>query len=273
VRRELELQRRLRSLDALGATISAMKSLSAHHFRDAREAVEASRLYRQGVEQILAEANVSMAAGARGCGLLVLGGELGLCGAYNAQVVASAARRREELGAGPTLCVGRRAASLLGRRGLALRTYAAPTSVRGSPELLVNVVEDVLTSYVQEQLAEFEVVSVRFEGVGSNRPTVTRLLPLENTRSEQSARVRYVSALHLMHAVVREVLYIEMYDLLLDALAAEHAARLVATQSAERWLSERSERTRRQLASAQRETSTQEVIEIAGGARHQRSSR
>jgi F0F1-type ATP synthase gamma subunit len=71
-------------------------------------------------------------------------------------------------------------------------------------------------------------------------------------------------------AVVREYLYITLYDLLIDALAAEHSARLVATEAAEQWLTERSHRVRRQLVATRREATTQEVLEIATGARARR---
>lgn len=68
-------------------------------------------------------------------------------------------------------------------------------------------------------------------------------------------------------AAARELLYIRLYDLLLDAMACEHSARLVASQSAERWLDERTEQLARQLAGERREASTQEVLEIATSAR------
>jgi F0F1-type ATP synthase gamma subunit len=70
---------------------------------------------------------------------------------------------------------------------------------------------------------------------------------------------------------IREHLYITLCDLLIDALASEHGARLMATQSAEQWLGERTDRLRRRLAAARREASTQETIEIAAGARARRA--
>jgi len=268
VKREADLQRRLRSLETLGEAVGAMKSLSAHHFREARRAVEPARSYREGVERVLGWTGASIAAGDGPPGLLVIGGELGLCGSYNARLVAAAARRRQELGAGPTRCVGHRAAVLLARRGVTLQqTYAAPTSVGGMTDLLLRLAEDVLGSYVKERLSSLDIVSSRFGGVGAAVPASVRLLPLKPSRAAPEKPARYVSADQLGFAAVREYLYIMLYDLLLDAIASEHSARLLATQSAEQWLDERTGRLRRQLAAARREASTQEVIEIAGGVR------
>jgi F-type H+-transporting ATPase subunit gamma len=268
VKREADLKRRLRSLEALSEAVGAMKSLSAHHFREARAALEAARLYREGVERILAGTGAALGAGTEGAGLLVIGGELGLCGAHNARAAAAGAERRAELGRGPTLCVGHRAGALLARRGVAMgRVYAAPTSVHGITEVLLRLAEDVLTLYVDERLSSFEVLSNRFGGVGVDRSTAVRLLPLESKRAEHPPPARYGSPDHLASAAAREFLYAFLDDLLLDALASENGARLVATQSAEKWLDERTERLRRRIAAAHREASTQEMIEIAAGAR------
>lgn len=249
MKREYDLKRRLRSLQTLGEAVSAMKSLSAHHLRETRKSVEPARAYRAGVERILAWTGGSLAGGNGPAGLLVIGGELGLCGGYNSRLVDVAAKRRSELGHGPTMCIGRRAGALLARRKVELnQIYSAPTSVRGITDSLLVLAEDILTTYMAERLSTFEIVSSRFGGVGVDVPTCSRLLPLESKRSEQAPAIRYVTAEALASAAIREFLYITLYDLLLDALASEHSARLIATQAAEKWLDERTERLRHHLA-------------------------
>jgi len=271
VRREADLRRRLRALHTLAEAVGAMKNLSAHHFRETRGAVEPARVYRDGVERILGWAGATLPAGDGPPGLLVIGGELGLCGGYNARLVAAAVRRRAELGPGPTIGVGRRACAMLSRRGVPLaRVYGAPTSVRGIRDLLLRLAEDLLTSYITGRLSSFDVVSSLFGGVGAERPVASRVLPLEARHAEGTPAVRYVRPQQLVIAAAREYLYIVVYDLLLDALASEHGARLLATQSAESWLDDQSDTLRRHLGAARREASTQEVLEIAAAARASR---
>jgi F-type H+-transporting ATPase subunit gamma len=224
--------------------------------------------YRDGVERLLGWSGATLAAGTEGAGMLVIGAELGLCGSYNAQVVAAAAKRRKSIAKGPTFCVGQRAATLLARGGIEItRTYPAPTSVGGITELLLRLAEDVLKTYARERLSHFEIISTRFAGVGDARAASLRLLPLEARPARDGRGARYVGPSSLAFAAIREFLYITLYDLLLDALASEHGARLIATQSAEKWLDDRTARLRRQLAATRREASTQEMIEIAAGAR------
>jgi F-type H+-transporting ATPase subunit gamma len=268
VKREIELKRRLRSLQGLGEAVGAMKSLSAHHFREARRAVTSARRYRDGVERIAGWASASLPAGHGSAGLLVIGAELGLCGGYNAQLVEAGMHQRKELGDGPTFCVGRRAAIMLGRRDVtADRTYPGPTGVQGITGLLVQLAQDILTTYAAEDLSSFDIVSSTFAGVGKTTPTTIRLLPVAPRNEDDSRTARYARPDHFVRAVIREFLYITLYDLLLDGLASEHGARLAATEAAESWLDERSERLRRHLLGTRREAATQEVLEIVAGAR------
>ena len=269
MRRAPELERHLNSLGVMREAVTAMKSLSAHHVRKARIAAELARTYREGVARFAAVGGRALAtAGDGGAGLLVFGSELGLCGVYNSQVATSAAQRRAELGLGPTLCVGQRAASLLAQRGVEIRQrYAAPGAVEAISDVLLRVAEDVLELYAQHRLSRFEIVASRFDGVGLTHPVSSQLLPIVAPAELSVPARRYVNAEYYARAVNREFLYSTLYGVLLDAFASEHGARLIASQAAERWLDERIERLKRQVASTRRESSTQEVLEIASGAR------
>jgi F-type H+-transporting ATPase subunit gamma len=269
MRRELELRRRLHGLSMLHEAISAMKSLAAHHLRDARAKLLLTREYRAAIDSIVERTGARIPAGAGARGLLVVGAELGLCGGYNTALVSAAVEHRAALGPGPTLCLGRRTALLLGRRGLSSDVvYVAPARGHGVSTTLLDVAADVLTHYREGDLSAFDVISNRFAGVGTYEPRVTRLLPVQSEpTAPRGSRAAYVDTATLSAVAARELLYATMHALLLDSLAAEHGARLVATQAAEAWLERRAKALRSRLTSARRESSTQEVIEIATGAR------
>jgi hypothetical protein len=54
MKREQALQRRLHAQETLYAAVSALQSLSAHHFRIARAALPATQAYRTGIDDALA---------------------------------------------------------------------------------------------------------------------------------------------------------------------------------------------------------------------------
>jgi F-type H+-transporting ATPase subunit gamma len=275
MRREQALRRQLHSLDVLGEAVNAMKSLSAHHLRAARSGLTAAREYREGIARFVASAAIAQEPPrVSRPGLLVVAADLGLCGGYNTHVAASAIREWRQLGAAAAYCVGRRALRALRRAGVPIaKDYSSVTSVAGLTNLLLRLADDALGDYLSGEISGLHVVSARFDGVGSFTAVSTRVLPLALPAAPRTASTAYVGREHLRRIAVREYLYSTLFALLLDALAAEHGARLVATQSAGQWLDDRIADLGRQLSSIQREAGTQEVLEVAAGTRQRRVRR
>jgi F-type H+-transporting ATPase subunit gamma len=270
VKRPQTLQRQLASLAMLGAAVNAMKSLSAHHLRASRKALADARRYRDGIDRLIAAAGiVQLPPAVEEPGLLLIAADLGLCGGYNARLAEAALAEGQRLGPRALYAVGRRPLAALRRAGVTMtRTYPAVTSVNGLTGLLLTLADDVLGDYLRGAFNTLTVVSARFEGVGVFRSAATRVLPIvSHEATARAAAAPYVSTLHLTRIAVREYLYSTLYEILLDALASEHGARLVATQSAGQWLDDRVAALQRQLSAVRRESSTQEVLEVAAGAR------
>lgn len=273
MKREHTLRRKLESLRILGEAINAMKSLSAHHLRTARTGLAAARAYRDGIDRVIGEAGIVQIAPRDGApAVLLLAADLGLCNGYNARLLETTLDRYRILGAGRLYCVGKRPLTALRRSNvIASRSYPAVASVAGLTRLLLTIADDVLGDYLTGAFSSLHIVSARFDGVGAFTARTTRVLPVSSTRPDDHlAATPYASARHLAEVAVREYLYSTMYELLLDALAAEHGMRLIATQAAGEWLDSRVKDLQRQLSSARRESSTQEVLDVAGGARQRR---
>ena len=273
MKREYTLRRKLESLGMLGQAITAMKSLSAHHLRTARVGLSAARAYRDGIDQAIASAGIAqLSPGSGPPAILLLAADLGLCNGYNAGLIEAALEQYRMLDAHALYCVGRRPLAVVRRADVHVaRSYPAVTSIGGITRLLLTLADDVLGDYLTGTFSSFHIVSARFDGVGAFTARTTAVLPVASSRTVQVlAATPYANAQHLAEVAVREYLYSTLYELVLDALAAEHGMRLVATQSAEEWLDTRVEDLRRQLLSARRESSTQEVLDIAGGARQRR---
>lgn len=271
MKRENVLRQKLESLETLAEAVGAMKSLSAHQFRRARAALSAARTYRERIDDILARIGVrqSMASGT-GHGILLVASDLGLCGGYNSRLADAAIARYRQQDASLLYCVGRRPLRILERAGISIqRRYNSPSGTAGLTELLLELAGDVLEDYLNGAFGTLEVVSARFDGVGEFTPITTRVLPLDLPAAPTAVcATPYLSGDHLIAVAVREYLYIRLFQTVLDALASEYGNRLVATESAGEWLSQRIAVVRRKLISIRREAATQEVLEIVSGARH-----
>ncbi len=132
----------------------------------------------------------------------------------------------------------------------------------------MGLAQDLLDDYATNQIGGLHVVSAAFEGVGRFSPISASLLPIQPVAGIQPfRRSPYVSTDHLSAAAVREYLYITLYEMLLDALAAEHGMRLMAAESALEWLEDAAAKASRRLTSARSEASTQELLDIVAGGR------
>jgi F-type H+-transporting ATPase subunit gamma len=270
MKREQALRRRLHAQETLYEAVSALQSLSAHHFRIARAALPATRAYRTGIDEALAVIGLTPPIMPTAPpGLVLIASDLGLCNGYNARLGQHAIAQHAHLQCSAVYCIGRRPVSLLERVQIPItRLYPAPTSVAGLTRLLLRLAQEVLSDHLAGAFSSLYAVSARFDGVGAFTPVCTPVWPPPPMR--QSSPIRpsvYVSRARLVTVALREFLYIVLFQILLDALAAEHSTRLVATGSAAEWLKTRIAATRRQLAASHREATTQEVLDIVAGAK------
>lgn len=272
------LERRLRTLDTLEETIAALRSLSAQHFRDARSALGPARHYRTEVERFLAVLDPAPEMPGGPAGIVLVASDLGLVGDYTPRLVREALSLRQEVGPGPLLCLGRRGQAPLTHAGVEPTWLEpAPASTRSLPHVLVPLVERLLSLQQRGDLEALWLVAARFEGAGAYTPVRFQVLPLgprgpDGTADAPRAQRHlspspYGTPVHLRSVIVREHLYAVLWETLLEAMASEHGRRLLTAESARAWLEDRSNTTRRAAAAARRETSTQEVLEIAAGAR------
>ena len=270
--RERTLRRKLNSLRVLGEAVNAMKSLSAHHLRAARAGLTAARVYRDGIDRAIASAGIAQVGSpAAAPAFLLIAADLGLCDGYSSRLTDMALEQHRLLSARQFYCIGRRPLTMLRRLNIEpARVYPTVTSVGGLSRLLLALADDVLGDYLTGAFSSLHIVSARFAGVGAFTARTTRVLPVASTRPVRRAATPYADPRHLAQTVVREYLYSTLFELLLDALASEHGMRLIATQSAAEWLDGRVRNLQRQLSNARRESSTQEVLDVAGSARQRR---
>jgi F-type H+-transporting ATPase subunit gamma len=208
-------------------------------------------------------------------GILLITSDLGLCGDYNMRLSANPDESFASENGVRIYVVGRRGKRMLQKQAIDFdRAYSAPASVDGLPERLLQVAEDVIGDYSRGEIAGLDVLSARFAGAGKFSRERTSILPLkpsagalQDTTPPVASWQRYQSRERLLATIIREYLYITLYQLLLDALASEHGMRLIAAESARQWIEETEQTVHRQLSMVRRENSTQEVLDIVSASR------
>jgi F-type H+-transporting ATPase subunit gamma len=174
--------------------------------------------------------------------LLVLTGNRGLCGGYNASVLRLAVARLQELHG----LAGRVRLEVSGKRGIsAFRFRRIQSDERfthfedkpgfGEVEVLAN---RYLEAYTARRLDRLDVVYTRFENLSRQHATVETLLPLGALDAEQSgpgAEISYdllPSAASILEEVVPASFKVRLLKCFLDAAVSEQIARMMAMKSA-----------------------------------------
>lgn len=226
---------------------------------------------------------------------LVVGSERGLCGRFNVAVVEETERyleRESATGSSVELMVlGRRAQRVLRRRGHE-PTEAGTLSMTTLPSLSLafDLARQWLAAYEDRMIDGVDVIYNGYRGTGRYEPTVVRLIPPQpSTRrlageageGGMQAKEPRVSAggrepwpppiidtdpLSLYATVAEQSVAVQLYRILLDSSAAEHATRFQlmesATQNADRLIEELT----LVVQTARRHKITQEMQELAAGA-------
>jgi F-type H+-transporting ATPase subunit gamma len=267
--REQQLAKRSKTLQTLDEAVTAMKSLSAHHFLLARRSLQTARQYRSEIDELILQFGLHQKDHRTGPpGVLLVSSDLGLCGDFNSRLARFAVDYLDQHPGSLFYVVGRRGRMAMAKKSVACeRVYTAPASVDGLPPGVLSIASDIVKQYAQQKIASLTVVSARFEGAGRFTATSTQLLPIVTRSDRPAVATPYQSRQHLLEVAVREYLYITIYELLLDSLAAEHGMRLIAAESARKWIDDTHQDVQRQLAAVRRENSTQEVLDIVAGSR------
>jgi len=299
--RTRELERKLRSLHTLDEAVSALRSLAALNFREARAQLSFARGYFEEVTSFVHGSGAAASTGAEDesedgpPGVLLLTADLGLVGDYATRLVLQAESLLERLESRTLISLGRRGLRRLRARGIApVVVFPAPTAGRGLAQQLLPVVDRILELRERGELGALWLVSARFAGAGQFRTEARRMLPPDLSSPDMSLReplhldtlraaaspsapeliestaVRIspcCSAAHVRAVALREYLAAMLHASLLEALCSEHGKRLVVAENARSWLSDRVAAQRHKLSSLRREQSTQEVFEVVSAAR------
>lgn len=215
--------------------------------------------------------------------ILVVGSERGLCGRFNVAAIERAERYLREQsvqGVDPTLTVLGSRAQRISKRRDHEPAWTKKLSVTRLPQLSLafELTRAWLSRYEERELDAVDVVYNAYRGTGTYEPSVARLIPPSLSEDESVGETAPPEArlwpppivetdpMSLYATVVEQWAAVQLYGLLLDSAAAEHATRFQlmesATQNAERLIEELT----LVIQTARQQEITQEMTELAAGA-------
>jgi len=187
-----ELRERVGSVKNTKKITSAMKLVAAAKVRRAQEAVLRSRPFSETLERILGgllqrvkteglDLPLLESRDVKTVGLVVITGDRGLCGGYNAQAIKMAEARIAELkaqGVGVELItIGNKGNTYFKRRTNPIRK-SIPCGQSPTAEQSSSIATELLSSFYAGEVDRVELIYTQFQSMISSIPTVRTLIPL-----------------------------------------------------------------------------------------------
>jgi F-type H+-transporting ATPase subunit gamma len=262
-----------------------MEMVSASRMRRSQERVLAARPYAEKTRELmrrLARASVGEAIHplltvrpVRHYALILIASDRGLCGAYNHNVVHEAARYVAGRSEPATyIAVGRRAREAIMRWGGDLMAEfegipADLTIAYASP--IARLVED---AFLGGDIDAAVVAYTRFVSAGTQRAEVRQLLPIVppaaadgDASPPEPRHVEYIyepSPAAILERLLPHSLEVEMLGFLLESVASEHSARMIAMRSATDNANEMVDDLTRTYNRMRQSAITSELLDITG---------
>jgi len=288
--KERELRRRISSVQSTKKITRAMELIAATRVVKAMQRADAARPYARRITSVIE----NLAAGGasvdhpllreveevKTVGFIVVAGDRGLAGAFNTNPIRAAERQlmaHQTEGKDYSLfCVGKKPGAYF-----RFRNYRVDHSYEGftadpTYEDARRIAEDVAAAFTSGRVDEVELIYTEFVSMGTQRVSVRRFLPLEDTSvmaAEGGGSAEAASAFEFEpspEAVLESLLprYIEarLFGALLDNAASEHANRQRAMKSATDNAEDLITKLSREMNAARQASITTEIMEIVGGA-------
>ncbi len=279
-----EIKTKIKSVQNTRKVTRALEMVSASKIRKAQDRMKASRPYARAMKQVighLAQANSEYQhpflverAEIKRVGYVIVSSDRGLAGGLNNNLfrkLLGEIRQWQDKGAEVDMVtIGQKASSFFRRIKVDLLASVTHLGDRPQLEQLVGVVKVMLDAYASGKVDRVYLVYNDFVNTMTQRAAFDQLLPLPATDGQITQHDwDYIyepdAATVLEHVLTR---YVEslVYQAVLENVASEHAARMVAMKSASDNATKLIGDLQLVYNKARQAAITQEISEIVGGA-------
>ena len=276
-----QIRRRIRSVENTAKITKAMSMIAASKMRRTQEAALRGRPYADLMQTLLSH----LAAQTRddeehhpllverqrnNIGLVVISPDRGLTGGLNSNINRAAGQFVvDQAGAGVrVIAMGRKGRDFMVRTGQDVQAVFTDIPDRPGIDQVTPVARMVIDSFTNEEVDAVYVAYADFVNTTLQRPVVVQLLPVVPAELEASQAVGYIyepDERPVLDQLLPRYVEMQLYHYLLEGIASEQSARMVAMRNATDNANEMVEDLTLVMNKARQETITKELLDIVGG--------
>lgn len=258
-----------------------MKMVAAARLRRAQEQILAARPYAHAMRDVLArlaartDASQHPLLAERGdehIELLVVTGDRGLCGSFNAHIIREAVNFLETHADRDVALrmIGRRGREFFARRSWPIRESYTDVFRDFGFDHVRPIGDDLIGKFVGSELDAVYMVYNEFKSAIQQQVVVEKLLPLPRIapRAEEGDEdyLFEPEPAQLLHELLPRHVNTQIWAALLESNAAENGARMAAMDAATKNAGELIEKLTLQMNRIRQAAITREIIEVVSGA-------
>lgn len=284
-----EVKTRIASVNSTRKITSAMKMVASSKLHHAQQAIESMRPYEHQLSHIMSTFVANMEgsiespyAGSREIkrvAIVVYTSNSSLCGAFNANVVKAFNHKLDDykkagIEVVKVYALGKKAADAVAKVGFNTPTDYSTLLDHPSYKKASDIATEIMDLYTTGQIDKAELIYHHFKSAGSQILTEETFLPIEldttsnNTQEGSKQAIDFIaepSKEDVIAELIPKSLHLKLFTALLDSLASEHAARVIAMQAA----TDNADDLLRELTLTYNKTRqqaiTSELLDIVGG--------
>ena len=262
------LRTRIHSVDSTLHLTKAMGLVAASKIRRATRTMNQSREYSSAMEDVVAVLSSSpecertpyMKPAGEGTRLIVIAGDRGLAGGYNANVF----RLAETVGEAEFIPIGKRSCERYGKPVISSEKYPAAEAKK--------LADGLCADFLEGKFGRLGILYTRYRSIMSQEATLLWVLPLEKQAKEEQAAEKGEAApvfepdeQTVLSAAVPTYVSGLLTACVRESYASEVAARRMAMDSAGKNAQEMIDNLQLQYNRARQTSITQEITEIVAG--------
>ena len=278
-----DIKRRITAVKNTKQITKAMKMVAASKLRKAQTRMLEMRAYADKMNSVIAGLSgeseslhpLLTVRSRKTVEVIVMTSDRGLCGAFNSNILRTAAKFIAELkqeGFNVSLnAVGKKALDYFKRRNVPMRKTWTGLSGKGIYSDVQKVAVDVIDNYTNETIDEVFLIYNEFKTVMAQKVTTAKLLPVapmapSGEKAEMPASFIYEpSREDILNQLLPKNVEVQVYRSILESQASEEAARMTAMGNATQNADEMIGKLTLQYNKARQANITKELMDIVGG--------
>ena len=202
--------------------------------------------------------------------LLYISPDRGLCGGLHAALNRRVAQFiLEQQVPVNVVCIGRKGRDFMVRYGQNVKAVFINLGDRPVVADTTAISQMAIDDYSSREANEVYLAYAEFVSITTQRPVIRRLLPIEPAELRAEERVGYIyepNSVAVLGTLLPRFVEMEVYHALLELIASEQAARMVAMRSATDNANEMVQDLTLVMNKVRQESITNELLDIVGGA-------